>query len=193
MSITSYRTLLATSASDLDSQVAAAIANSLQPSGDRIVLQTPSGPSYQQVVVGSSTVPQRGQIFNAGGLVIKAGGSALAKTANTVYGSIGPSLFSKAAADMAALSGSVANGKYNVFAFTVAADGTLATTMGTEGATLAAVVFPPIPSTVALLGFVVIHPTGTGAFVGGTTALDDGTVVPNAVFKDTVGDFLQPQ
>jgi hypothetical protein len=35
-----------------------------------------------------------------------------------------------------------------------------------------------------------VHPTGTGNFVGGTTALDDGTVVPNAEYYDFVGSAL---
>jgi hypothetical protein len=40
-----------------------------------------------------------------------------------------------------------------------------------------------------MIGFVIINPTGTGPFVGGTTALDDATVVPNAVFVNVTGAF----
>jgi len=36
-----------------------------------------------------------------------------------------------------------------------------------------------------MIGFAIINPTGTGNFVGGTTPLDDATVVPNAVYIDT--------
>jgi hypothetical protein len=61
--------------------------------------------------------------------------------------------------------------------------------MGTEGATLAAVKFPQFPNDKALIGFVIIHPTGTGNFVGGTTALDDATVVPNAVYQNSTAGF----
>jgi hypothetical protein len=61
--------------------------------------------------------------------------------------------------------------------------------MGTAGATIGAVVFPTIPANRAVVGFVIINPTGTGNFVGNTTALSDGTVVPNAVYVNTVGTF----
>lgn len=132
-------------------------------------------------------------IFNSGALVIHGSASALAKTVNTVYGAIGASMFSKAAADMAALVGTVTNAKVNVFVFMVDATGALTSVMGTEGATLAAVVFPAIPTTVAVIGFVIVNPTGTGPFVGGTTALDDATVVPGAVYVNTPGAFVQPQ
>lgn len=128
-------------------------------------------------------------VFNTGALAIKAGGSAIAKTVNAVYGRINGAIFTKAAADMAALAGTVTNAKFNVFVFTVTAGGTLATTMGTEAATLAAVVFPTIPSGSVVIGFVIINPTGTGNFVGGTTALDDATVAPNAVYVNTPFPF----
>ena len=53
----------------------------------------------------------------------------------------------------------------------------------------AAVKWPPLPAGKALVGFVVINPTGTGNFVGGTTALDDATVVPNAAYVSCGGAF----
>lgn len=127
-------------------------------------------------------------IFNTGGLAIKTAGSPLAKTANTVYGQVGSKLFSLAAGDMAALSGTVTNAAFNVFMFSY--DGTTAyTEMGVEGATLAAVEFPPIQKGRAVLGFVIINPTGTGNFVGGTTDLDDATVVPGAIYVNTPFPF----
>lgn len=129
-------------------------------------------------------------LLNTGGLAIKAGGSALAKTVNVIKYFLAGNMYSKAAADMAALSGTVTNAKFNVFCFFVAADGTLTTAMGTEGATLADVVFPAYDlTTKCMVGFVIINPTGTGNFVGGTTPLDDATVVPNAVYINTVGPF----
>jgi hypothetical protein len=57
--------------------------------------------------------------------------------------------------------------------------------LGTAGTTLAGVVFPTTPDGEVPFGVVLINPTGTGDFVGGTTALDDGTVAPNAVYFDT--------
>jgi hypothetical protein len=131
-------------------------------------------------------------LLNSGALAIHGSASALAKTAATVNFRIGAAVYSKVAADMAALAGTVTNAKFNVFVFMVNAAGTLTSAMGTEGATLAAVVFPTIPSTVAVIGYVIINPTGTGDFVGGTTALDDATVVPGAIYVNTVGPFGAP-
>jgi hypothetical protein len=91
--------------------------------------------------------------------------------------------------DWTALSGSVTNAMFNVFVFTVDTAGTKYVQMGTEGATLGAVQWPVIDSKRAIAGFLIINPTGTGGFTGGTTDLDDATVVPNAVFVNTVGAF----
>jgi hypothetical protein len=60
---------------------------------------------------------------------------------------------------------------------TVDAAGTLRDRMGTEALTLGGVTFPTIPDGEVVTGFVIINPTGTGNFVGGTTELDDATVV----------------
>lgn len=147
----------------------AALDKVLTPIGDRISTQT----------------------LSTAGLAIKAGASAIVKTgASACQYAIKGKLGSIAAAtDQAALSGTVTNAKFNVFAFFVDAAGTGTSAMGIEGATLGAVVFPPIPEGKAMLGFVIINPTGTGNFVGGTTALDDATVVPNAVYVNTIGPF----
>ena len=126
----------------------------------------------------------------SGALAIHGSASALAKTAATAYALVDSVLVKLAAADMPALVGTVANATFNVFAFTVNAAGTTKTYMGTAGATLGAVVFPTTLDGEVPLGFVIVNPTGTGSFVGGTTALDDGTVVPNAVYVNTVGEFF---
>jgi hypothetical protein len=131
------------------------------------------------------------RLLVTGALAIKTGGSALAKTASTIYYLIDGALCTKAASDMAALAGTVTNAKFNIFAFTINAAGTLKTTMGTEAATLAGVTFPTVTDGEVSVGFVIINPTGTGNFVGGTTALDDATVVPNAVYVNTA-DVLNP-
>jgi hypothetical protein len=130
-------------------------------------------------------------LMNTGALAIKVGTSALAKTVNTVYFLVDGHLYSKAAADMAALAGTVTNAKFNVFVFSVDDGGTLTTQMGTEAATLGGVTFPAVAGEGSVvIGFVIINPTGTGNFTGGTTALDDGTVVPNAVYLNAVGEFF---
>lgn len=129
-------------------------------------------------------------LLTTGGLAIKAGGSALAKTVNTISYQINGVFYTKGAADMAALSGTVTNAKFNVFCFYVNAAGTLTTRMGTEATTKAAVVFPAHVAGTVMIGHVLINPTGTGNFVGGTTALDDATVAPNAVYTNTLGGFI---
>lgn len=94
-----------------------------------------------------------------------------------------------ASTDMAALVGTVVNATFNVFAFFVDSGGTLTTAMGQAGATLGAVLFPQFPRQKALIGFIIVNPTGTGNFVGGTTSLSDGTVVPNAVYVNSEGPW----
>ena len=90
---------------------------------------------------------------------------------------------------MPALSGVVLNAKFNVYCFFADAAEALTSAMGTAGATWADVVFPPFPENKTLLGFVIVNPTGTGNFTGGTTELDDGTVLPNAIYISPVGPF----
>lgn len=129
-------------------------------------------------------------LFKTGGLAIKASSSALAKTANTIKFIVDGVYCSKAAADCAALVGTVTNATFNVFVFTVNAAGTFKTYMGAGAATRAAVVFPTVADGEVVVGFIEVNPTGTGDFVGGTTALDDGTVVPNVVYIDTPYPFI---
>ncbi|PIY96079.1 MAG: hypothetical protein COY66_04980 [Candidatus Kerfeldbacteria bacterium CG_4_10_14_0_8_um_filter_42_10] len=121
------------------------------------------------------------QILNSGALAIGTGSKAKVKVVSTVYALLNGAIVKKTSAEVA-LSGTVTNAKFNVFVISLKADGTLTATMGTEGATIGAVVFPTIPTSEAVVGFVIINPTGTGNFVGATTNLDDGTVVPNAVY-----------
>lgn len=132
------------------------------------------------------------QMFTSAGLVIKAGGGVLAKAGTACRGIVkGNPILIAANTDMAALSGVVANGTFNVFVFDINSAGTLTTTMGTAGATYAAVKFPPKRKEQTRIGFVVINPTGTGNFTGNTTPLDDATVVPNAVYVNLMGAYDQ--
>lgn len=114
--------------------------------------------------------------LGSAGLAIKTGGSAVVKAGSAFVAIANGVLVSKTAnTDMAALSGTVADSKYNVFCFFVDSAGTLTSSMGTEAATLAAVVFPTIPANKAMIGFIIVATSGA-SFVGGTTALDAGTV-----------------
>lgn len=123
------------------------------------------------------------------GLLIKAGGSTLAKTGTGIfhYTMKGQNNSIAASTDMPALVGTVNNAKFNIFVFTVNAAGTVSVAMGTEGATQSQVRWPAINTEAVIIGYIKINPTGTGNFVGGTTALDDGTVAPNAAYISPVG------
>lgn len=128
------------------------------------------------------------QTVTTPGLAIKAALGVLVKAGSAFYALANGVLVTKAAnTDMPALSGTVTNAKFNVFIFYIDSAGNLTSVMGGEGASLGAVAFPNTPQGKAMLGFVVINPTGTGNFVGGTTTLDDATVVPNAVYVNTLG------
>ena len=128
------------------------------------------------------------------GLVIKAGASPIVKAGSAFHvmlsdGKVGRLIAKAANTDMAALSGVVVNATHNVFAFFIDNTGTLTSAMGIAGASLSAVTFPDVPVGKACIGYVYINPTGTGNFTGGTTALDDATVVPNAVYINITGLF----
>lgn len=123
-------------------------------------------------------------------LAIKGAGEGLAKNTEVWYGLVDGKLVTLADnTDMAALSGTVAADAFNVYVFYVNSAGTLSSAMGTAATTLAGVKFPEKPLGRTVIGFVIINPTGTGDFVGGTTDLDDATVVPNAVYISALGPF----
>lgn len=127
-------------------------------------------------------------LLNTGGLAIGTVAATAVKIANTVYGMIDGALVTKTTAEIA-LAGTVTADLFNVFVLSMDSAGDVTATMGTEGATIGAVVFPTIPTDDIVLGFVIVNPTGTGNFVGGTTDLDDATVVPNAVYINTPFPF----
>ena len=128
------------------------------------------------------------QVLNSAGLTFGSSSKPKAKIANTIYALIDGVLVKKTTAEIV-LSGTVLNAKFNVYVLSMTADGTVTATMGTAGATIGAVVFPAVPASSVVIGFVIVNPTGTGNFVGGTTDLDDATVAPNAVYVNTVGTF----
>jgi hypothetical protein len=128
--------------------------------------------------------------LSTAGLVISATTTKVKTGAAICYLSVQGILRSVAAGvDMPVLVGTVTNAKFNVFVFSIGVDGTTYTTMGVEGSTFAAVKWPVVPASRTILGFAIINPTGTGNFVGGTTALGDATVVPNAVYVSPLGAF----
>lgn len=128
------------------------------------------------------------QLLNTAGLTLGSSSKPKLKIANTIYALVTGVLVKKTTAEIV-ISGTVTNAKFNVFVLTIDNAGTVTATMGTEGATIGAVLFPTIPTNQAVIGFAIVNPTGTGNFIGGTTDLDDATVVPNAVYVNTVGTF----
>lgn len=122
------------------------------------------------------------RVLTSAGLAIGTGSKKKVKIVNDTYAYVDGTLVKVDAATEVALSGTVTNAKFNVYVLTVNSAGTVTATMGTEGATLGAVVMPAVPADEAMVGFVIINPTGTGNFVGATTDLDDGTVTPGAVY-----------
>jgi hypothetical protein len=128
-------------------------------------------------------------MLNTAGLVIKGAGETVAKTgAVPSYAVANGVLRTMAAAlDMPALVGTVLADQFNVFVFSIDSAGVVTSKMGTEGASLATVVLPSPTEKVAMIGMIVINPTGTGNFVGGTTDLDDATVVPTAAYISFIG------
>lgn len=159
-------------------------------------LMGPVSPEITKTVVrrllGHLARPINSQALVTAGLVITATtGKKVPKTgaADSYYSAAGTLVKIASGTDMAALAGTVTNAKFNVFCFFVDAAGTKTSAMGTEGGTLAAVKWPDFPADKALIGFIIINPTGTGNFVGDTTALDDATVAPNTVYCSPIGAF----
>lgn len=128
------------------------------------------------------------QTLGNAGLVIFGAASALAKTGAAAVSAVaGGTLLSIAAStSMAALSGTTAQNLFNVYCFYIDAAGVLTSGMGSAGATLGAVKFPPQPVGKAMIGFITVNPTAA-AFIGGTTALDAANT--NVVYVNTQGAF----
>lgn len=131
------------------------------------------------------------QSLSSAGLSIKTAASPIVKTGAAIYyGIANQRLLSIAVnTDLPALVGTVANATFNVFVFYTDQTNTRTTAIGTASTTLLGVRFPSTPLGSAILGFIIVNPTGTGPFVGGTTALDDATVVPNVAYINTQGAF----
>jgi len=123
--------------------------------------------------------------FNAAGLVIGSTANTKVKIANTVYYFTSTGALAKKTTAEVAIAGKVANAAFNCWLLSMDDAGTVTATLGTAGATLATMVIPEVPTGSISLGIVVVNPTGTGDFTGGTTPLGDATVVPNAVYIDT--------
>jgi hypothetical protein len=117
------------------------------------------------------------ELLNSPGLAIKAGASPTVKAANGYFAYFEGTTVFKAASDMPALSGTIANTNKGLVVFTLKSDGTLtARKGGYDVASYAALVWPTVPDGEIPLGAVIIE-NGTGStFTGGTTALDTASL-----------------
>ena len=123
-------------------------------------------------------------IFGAGSPVVKTGVSGSSYSiANGIIQIVLPGT------NLPALVGSVLHATFNVFCFYINSAGVITSAMGVSGTTLSGAKFPILPLGQALIGFVIINPTGTGTFIGGTTALDDATTLPNTAYVNLTGSF----
>ena len=131
------------------------------------------------------------QTITSAGMVIFGAGSALAKTGAAPCYSVANGILQSIAASttLPALVGSVLHATFNVFCFYINSAGVVTSAMGGSGTTLAGVTFPILPPQQALIGFLIINPTGAGTFIGGTTALDDAGTVPNTAYVNLTGSF----
>jgi hypothetical protein len=133
--------------------------------------------------------PVSALVLNSAGLTIGSSSKPKVKIANTTYAIVDGVLAKKTTAEIT-IAGTITNAKFNVFLLLIDSAGTVTAVAGTQAATLAGVVFPTVATGLAVIGFVIVNPTGTGDFVAGTTDLDDATVVPNAVYINTPFPFL---
>lgn len=117
----------------------------------------------------------RNKCESAGGLAIKAGGNADAKTASTIAFCIGGKFYSLAAQatlDLSALApGTIATGKSAGVFFFVTAAGTVSATLVAEDAN-GAIACPDFGATKVCFGSVKIANASGSTFTVGTTALD---------------------
>ncbi len=155
---------------------------------DRLVAQSAANaaPGSLLSVLGASVNTLFSSLLSDPGLRIDGGSASAAAEAQTAfYANVNGTLVTVAAGtNLPALVGTVANAAFGLFVWTINSSGTIAQLTLATGASLGAITIPEIPDNVAVVGALLVNPTGTGAFVGGTTALDDATVVPNAVFFD---------
>lgn len=117
--------------------------------------------------------------------LLTAGTTTKVKSTTDFYGFINGILVKKAATDnliTLTTASNCTNALFNVTMFTISSAGTITNRAGTAGATYAAITWPVLPIDEAIFGMMLINPTGTGDFIGGTTPVNDVTVVPNAVF-----------
>jgi hypothetical protein len=123
------------------------------------------------------------------GLAIKAGASALAKTAIASAALVGGvPVYIAANTDMAPLLGTLATASSAAWAFYVDAAGVITTSEKTASVAthaLAVAAIPAPPASKAMIGFIVVTNATGSNFVGGTTALDAASLT--VTYYDATG------
>lgn len=158
----------------------------------RYVASLPDNPGKRYLLTVLKAMGDRlsSQPLSTAGLVIKIGGSTLAKTGAAAYHGVanGKLVTIAASTDMPALTGlTITANSFNVACFFIDSAGTVTVAFGTEATTRAGVKFPDFPENKALVGFLII--THSSTFTGGTTALDTATtqyVSPVGAFDPTI-------
>lgn len=122
------------------------------------------------------------------GLAIHGSASALAKSVNPIAALVAGVPIRKVASDMPALAGTLATAKSAAWAFYIDGTATLSTSAKTadaasHDAALKLLAAPPAGK--ALIGFLVIDNATGSNFVGGTTALDTGSLT--VTYYDVMG------
>jgi len=139
---------------------------------------------HNNAVVAANTV-----VMTKAGLAIKTGSSAVVKAGSAILAMINGALVRKAAnTDMAALAGTLATAKSAAWAFYIDASGTLtasAKTADSASHDAALALVPAAPAGLAQIGIVVVDNATGSNFVGGTTALDTGSLT--VTYYDTIG------
>lgn len=130
------------------------------------------------------------QATSSAGLVIKTGGSALAKTGSAVTTLVanGIPVSIAGSTDMPALTGiDITAAYYRIVCFFIDSAAVVTVAAGKEGSTMAAAKFPPFPQGKALVGYLTIN--YASAFTGGTTPLDTATTLyssPTGAFDPSI-------
>jgi|SRR5579862_2616578 len=117
-------------------------------------------------------------MLSKAGLVIHGAGSTLVKAGSAFAALVNGTIIRKAAnTDMAALSGTIANGQSGAFSFFINSSGTLSSQFGGaksnhDAAIASSSLLATLSSGLVMIGIVVVDNASGSNFVGGTTALD---------------------
>jgi len=161
--------------------------NKLAPAASKAKL----GDAIAELITAQNALAARAStaVITKAGLAIKAGASPIVKAVAAFVALIaGVPVRKGANTDMAALVGTLATAKSAAWAFYIDADGTLTTSAKTADAdthAAALALLPVTPAAKAMIGFIVVDNATGSNFVGGTTALDTGSLT--VTYYDTIG------